>query len=300
MKFETAPILLFAYKRLDTLKQTVSALQSNFLAKQSDIFIFSDAAKSACDKHAISEVRAYLHSIEGFKAIHVFEAQENKGLANSIIDGVTHIIEQYGKVIVLEDDLITSNNFLSYMNQALEYFESKKSIVSIAGYSGIIKNPVNIDVYFTQRSSSWGWATWQDRWTGVDWQVSDYPSFFRNKKQRKAFNRMGSDMSQMLDRHMQGKINSWAIRWCYHQFKHDLFSVHPYKSKVINIGFGSPDATNTKERYNRFKTIIDISGQTSFHFDDCVDLDPKDLKQFVKPFSFTQRLKYKILNSFFS
>ena len=249
-----APICLFTYNRLEETKQTIEALRNNYLAKESHLYIFSDGAKSDTAKEKIQKVRSYLKTIEGFGSIQVFESPINKGLASSIIDGVTQVVNQYGKVIVLEDDLITSPNFLLYMNQALDFYNDTNKVFSISGYSIQIKNNLSTaDVYFTNRASSWGWATWSDRWQAIDWEVSDYLVFKNNKELRRNFNKMGSDMSQMLDRQMQGKLDSWAIRWCYHQYKYNLFSVHPIVSKISNIGFNSPDATNTSEKFNRYK-----------------------------------------------
>lgn len=290
-----APIILFTYKRLDTLQLTVDALKKNYLAKDSDLIIFSDAAKTSKDQVAVNNVRTYLKSINGFKSITIKEAKNNKGLANSIIDGVSLVLQQHESVIVLEDDLVSSPNFLNYMNEALSFYKNNTKIFSIAGFSIPIKSNKNIDIYFTQRSSSWSWATWRNRWEQIDWEVSDYDTFKNSSQQKKAFNKMGSDMASMLHKQMNGKLDSWAIRWCYHQFKYNLFSVHPIVSKIDNVGF-TPDASNTTEKFNRFKTILDQGNQTTFKFTNEVQLDSRLIKQFVKPFTITSRIKYKILN----
>jgi hypothetical protein len=295
-----APVVLFTYKRLDTLKQTVEALQKNYLAAESDIYIYSDAAKGVDDQEAIDDVRAYLQSINGFKSITIYESDSNKGLATSIIEGVNDILKIHGAVIVLEDDLVSSRNFLNYMNQALHFYKDEGRVFSIAGYSLPLHNyESQSDIYFTSRSSSWGWATWKDRWEVIDWEVKDYFSFKNNSLLRQNFNKMGSDMSRMLDRQMQGNINSWAIRWCYHQFKNNLYSVHPFVSKIDNVGFNSSDATNTKEKFNRYKTKLDSGEKVEFNFSDEYNLESKIVKQFTRPFSIKSRLKYKIINLLF-
>lgn len=297
---ELAPIVLFTYKRLDTLKQTVEALQQNYLAAESDLYIFSDAAKGIQDEEAVKAVRSYIQSIDGFKTITIYESESNKGLATSIIEGVSQILKIHETVIVLEDDLVSSPNFLSYMNQALHFYKDEGKVFSITGYSIPIHNDESeSDVYFTSRSSSWGWATWKDRWMVIDWEVKDYSAFKNNSLFRQNFNKMGSDMSQMLDRQMHGKINSWAIRWCYHQFKSGLLSVHPFMSKIENIGFNSPDASNTKERFNRYQTKLDKSQKNVFLFSKYFRLDSKIIQQFTKPFSIKTRIKYKLLNLLF-
>lgn len=297
---QLSPIVLFTYKRLDTLIKTMTALSANTLAASSDLYIYSDGLKWAKDKAAIAKVRAYLKTINGFKSITIHESPVNKGLANSIIDGVTHIINQYGSVIVLEDDLVSSPNFLNYMNDALNFYRNEAKVFSITGFSTPINSPhPDSDVYFTSRGSSWGWATWKDRWSTIDWEVKDYSVFKKDKTLRRNFNKMGSDKSQMLERQMRGKIDSWAIRWCYHQFKNDLFSVHPFGSKIVNIGFYSADATNTKEKFNRYQTQLDNDDKKEFMFSKDYHLDPEIIQQFTKPYSIISRIKYKIINTLF-
>lgn len=290
-----SPILLFTYKRLDSLKRTIEALQQNYGAKESELFIFSDGAKTPEDKHAINGVRNFIKTINGFKNIYISEANENKGLANSIIDGVTRVIKDYGKVIVLEDDLLTATNFLSFMNQSLEYYKNHQNVFSISGYSYEIKVDNVKDVYFTRRGSSWGWGTWKDRWEKVNWEVQDYNYFKKSPTQRRAFNQMGSDLSSMLKRQMDGKMNSWAIRWCYHQFKHNLYSVYPIVSRVRNIGFGD-GATHTFDYFNRYETKLDESGKVHFTFDE-PNIDKKIIGAFLVQFSLYTRAKYKVLNT---
>ena len=154
-----APIVLFCYKRLETLIQTVEALQKNYLASESDLIVFSDAARSESDAVQVNAVRDYIKDISGFRSLSVNYARENKGLAASIIYGVSSVLEEHEHVIVLEDDLITSLNFLNFMNNALMHYEDNQQILSISGYSPAVEGLKDNDVYFTQRSSSWGWAT---------------------------------------------------------------------------------------------------------------------------------------------
>jgi hypothetical protein len=291
----TAPILLFVYNRLDSLKQTVRALQQNKLSAESELFIFSDNARRETDITAVTEVRQYIRTVNGFRKVHIREAAQNLGLARSVIGGVTEIVDRNGKVIVLEDDLVTSSNFLSFMNQALDHYCDNKRIFSIGGYTKPMKGLGQQDVYFTQRASSWGWATWKDRWSGVDWEAHDYHNFSKDPQARKRFNSMGSDMSRMLDRQMQGIINSWAILWCYHQFKTGQLTVFPAISKVRNEGF-SAEATHTREKRSRFKTVLDRSGEEKFHFTDHVELDRKIIRQFAWTYSIPMRIAYKIIN----
>jgi hypothetical protein len=291
-----APIVL---NRLDTLNITIGSLQKNYGASSSELFIFSDGPRSDQYRSDVDEVRDYLKTVNGFKRVTIYESAANKGLANSIIEGVTQIIGKYGKVIVLEDDLKTSPNFLSYMNQALSFYETNPKIHSVSGFTMPISGLDHQDIYFTKRASSWGWASWYDRWDVIDWTVSDYACFSANKAALNRFNKMGSDMARMLRRQMTGKINSWAIRWCYHQYRKDLYTVYPAVSKVVNIGLENPRASNTNEYFNRFKTFLDDTGNEVYHFSPNVQLDEQIIRQYTRPYSLWVRIKYKIINSFF-
>src|SRR5690554_840908 len=129
-----APICLFVYSRLEETKRTVQALQNNYLAYESELIIFSDGAKDDVTQHKVENVREYLKTIHGFKTIKIVESETNKGLANSVIFGVSEVMEQYENVIVVEDDLIVSNNFLDYMNQALNTFQNCNNVFSVSGF----------------------------------------------------------------------------------------------------------------------------------------------------------------------
>lgn len=250
------PVIIFVYNRPEHTKKTIEALAENNLAKETKIFIFSDAAKNEKAIKNVEATRNFIESVSEkklFKSVEIIKAPKNKGLANSVITGVTEVIEKFGEVIVLEDDLISSKDFLLYMNRALEYYKNNKSIWSISGYNIPIAIPsdYNHDVYLSYRGCSWGWATWQDRWNQVDWIVKDYDKFKKNKEQRKKFNLGGRDMANMLDSQMEGKIDSWAIRWCYSQSKIDMYTVYPVKSRIKNIGLdGSGTHSGLTTRYD--------------------------------------------------
>jgi hypothetical protein len=292
-----APVVIFCYKRIDLLRRTVSALSENILAPDTHLYFFSDAPKLNADEEKVRQVRDYLNTVTGFAKITIVHSPTNKGLARSIIEGVTTVILNHDRIIVLEDDLITSRNFLSFMNDALSFYEMNDAIFSITGFTIPINiHKDNTDIYFTQRSSSWGWGTWKNRWINVKWDIPEYDNFKVCSKKRKAFNRMGSDLSYMLKKQQTGKIDSWAIRWCFYQFLNNKYSVHPMTSKVLNIGLEHLDASNTNERINRFTTILDNTNKVNFIFESNVRLDKNIIKKFIHPYSVYQRLSYKLLN----
>lgn len=242
-----APICVFTFKRYDHTVRTLEALAANTYAKHSDLFIFCDNWKKENDRSAVEQVREYVSEFKErnlFKSTTVILAEKNKGLASSIIFGVTEVINKYGKVIVLEDDLLTTRRCLEYFNTCLEYYQDHMNIWSISGYSFPMDSLSNYnkDVFLSYRGSSWGWATWKNRWETVDWEVSDYKSFRINPVLRKRFARGGNDMPAMLDRQMNHFIDSWAIRWCYSQWKQDKYTVFPKESRIFNIGL---DGTGT-------------------------------------------------------
>ena len=289
-----APICLFTYNRLTETKQTVEALQKNFLTKESELFIFSDGAKNEEGVLKVNEVRAFLKGISGFKSVTIFESKQNKGLANSIIAGVTQIIEKYGVVIVLEDDLITSPNFLNFMNEALDFYANKPKVFSISGYSMDLPSLNNYrkDYYLGYRASSWGWATWLNKWENVDWEIKGYDKFKWNIIEKLKFMRGGYDMPYMLWKQMNGKIDSWAIRWCYYQFRKQMFTVFPTLSKVESIGFGK-EATHTRNA-SRFLTNMDKTKAIQFDFDEEINLNEKLVKEFRNKFSLISRVKNRL------
>ena len=259
-----APIVIFAFNRPDSLQRMIDSLKLNPLYEESEKFVYIDGPRSEDERHKVDEVIAVAKNITHNVSI----SPVNKGLGSSIIAGVSAVLEKYGKAIVLEDDLVFTSNFLSYMNQALEFYEDDNRIISICGYGLKIKRPKGYrgDVYLSGRSSSWGWATWRDRWQQIDWDILDWNELSADRARQKAFNKNGSDMFAMLKDYMEGRNHSWAIRFCYNQFKLGMYSVSPFLSKVNNEGFGE-NATNCKQRYSRFKIDIDTTGTYTFVFD---------------------------------
>jgi hypothetical protein len=290
-----APICLFVYSRLSETKQTVESLQKNTHASESHLFIFSDGAKSSHTTDDVNAVRRYIHTIGGFASVTIYESDANKGLANSIISGVTQIVNRFGRVIVLEDDLILSGNFLCFMNEALDFYENKKKVLNVSGYSFALKYPADYkyDVAFSLRFASWGWAIWKDRWEQIDWELKDYKSFRWNVFKLLKFSHGGSDLCQMLNRQMNGKIDSWAIRFDYHHYKYDYLDVFPVTSKVQYNGFNT-EATHTVKKCDTYDTLLDSSDQSVFSFAEDIRMDVSIRKQFYNHYSLLSRLRDKI------
>ena len=293
MQNNLAPICLFTYNRLEETKLTIEALQNNFLASDSKLFIFSDGPKNENSRSKVQAVRNYIHSIKGFKNVHVFESKTNKGLATSIIDGVTKIINEYNNVIVLEDDLITTPNFLNFMNQALEFYEFDKKIKSVNGFSLDIKSKID-SVYFQTRPFPWGWATWKDRWNQQIFdkkRISD--ELETDKLILKKFNKKcGDDMSKMLLDSLNEINDSWYVRWTYSHFINNKISVYPSRSFIENIGF-SADSTHCGP-IDSYKYKLEVRQNINLSLSDFDSINLKQEKNFLKYFTISYKLLFRL------
>lgn len=259
---ELAPIILFVYNRPFHTKQTVEALKNNELAEKSELFIYCDAAKNELATESVKQVKSYVNTIDGFKNVTIVEREKNWGLANSIIDGVTKVVNKYGRVIVLEDDLVTSPYFLKFMNDALENYKDKKNVWHISGWGYPIEPTGLDDVFLWKFMNCWGWATWSDKWKYFEKNTDDLISTF-TKDDIKRFNLNGYEnfWSQVLD-NKKGKINTWAIYWYATIFKKDGLCLNPVKTFVENIGHdGSGENCNANDS---FKSSMNTSNNINF------------------------------------
>ena len=231
-----SPIVLFVYNRLWHTRQTVEALQKNELAKDSELFIYSDAPKDKEAEKQVKDVRNYIKTINGFKKITIIEREKNYGLAKNIIYGVTEIINEYGKIIVLEDDLVTSPYFLKFMNDALDFYKHEDKVWHISGWNYPIDSNGLGDVFLWRLMNCWGWATWANRWKYYEKDVDKLVTSF-TKKDIKKFNLDGVEnfWGQVLA-NKEGKIDTWAIFWYATIFKHNGLCLNPSKTFVKNIG----------------------------------------------------------------
>lgn len=294
-----APIVLFVYNRPQHTRRTIESLVNVKGAAQSNLYIFSDGAKNGEDSIKVNEVRNYLKSVKGFKNIEIVEKEKNIGLADSVIGGVSDVFQDNENAVVLEDDLMFSENFLSFINSALDFYKDSEEVYSISGYNF----PINIssnykyDIYFSPRASSWGWATWKNRWEKVDWNINDFDEFVSNKTLVNEFNRGGNDLTRMLRNQVNGKIDSWAIRWSYAHFKNNAYCVYPVKSKVQNIGTDSSGFHSITT--DRFRVELDDTAD-SFNFPADIKIDERILKNFSRFFKLPlwERIYWRLKRNF--
>ena len=244
-----APIALFVYNRPDHTQQTLVSLQKNTLAKNSHLHIFSDGPKTEKDIPKITEVRKIVKNITGFKSVTVKERKSNFGLAKSIIEGVTEIINLHERVIVLEDDIVTASNFLSFMNTNLKFYENESNVACISGYVYPIDGLP--DTFFLKGADCWGWATWKRAWKFFNPDGYELIEVLKNKNQIRSFN-FNNNMAyfKMLKDQVKGKNDSWAVRWYASAFTKEMYCLYPGKSFVSNIGLdGSGTHCSISEDY---------------------------------------------------
>ena len=267
MKKTLAPIILFVYNRPEYTKRTVEALKRNEHASESELFVFADGPKEDASEeqhNKIRQVREYISSIEGFKNVHIELSDKNKGLAESIINGVTKIVNLYGRVIVLEDDMITSPYFLQYVNQSLDLYELNENVVCINGFNLLKDAPIKDRTYFQYGADCGGWATWERGWRMFNTNTRDLQKqILSNRWLRKIFTYNGTyPYLEMLQDQIEGKIDSWAIRWYASAVISQKLCLYPTKSLIQNIGFGDGTHTHDSNAYEATitadKTITDF------------------------------------------
>lgn len=257
-----APIVLFVYNRLDHTKQTIEALQKNVLARESALFVYSDAPKNEEAVAKVNEVREYIKSIDGFKKVTIIERENNLGLANSIVNGVTNIVNKYGKIIVLEDDLVTSPYFLKFMNEALEFYEDEEKVWHVSGWNYPVDSDGLEDGFLWRLMNCWGWATWANKWSyykkDVDQAINEF-----SKDDIKRFDLDGyvPYWSQVVA-NKEKIIDSWAVFWYVSIFKHNGLCLNPVISYVRNIGLDGTGVHCGKENSNE-SFILNMKGENN-------------------------------------
>ena len=232
-----SPILLFVYNRPAHTRRCIESLSRNSLAVESELFIYADGAKDQTVADEVEEVRQYIRSIQGFKKVTLIERNENWGLARNIIDGVSTQVKKYGKVIVLEDDLVVAPHFLRFMNDALETYQDEPKVGHIQACD-FTQDTSLPDTFLIKWTGSWGWATWERAWKHFNPNGKELLQELEARKLTYTFDFNGKyGFTRMLRRQIEGKNNSWAIRWNASLFLKDILSLNVGRSLVQNEGF---------------------------------------------------------------
>lgn len=232
----TAPIILFVYNRLSHTQQVIAALKANLLSKDSELYIYSDAPKNAAALDKVNALRNYLNTITGFKNVHISLRDENLGVDENVIQGVTEVINRHGKAIVLEDDLVTSPWFLKFMNDALDFYEHKEEVISIHGYVYPVQQKLK-EVFFLKGADCWGWATWKRGWDLFEPNGKILMDQMVTRGLQKEFDFDNTyAYFRALKEQAQGKTKVWDIRWYASAFLAGKLTLYPGQSMVTNIG----------------------------------------------------------------
>jgi hypothetical protein len=246
-----APIALFVYNRPDHTRRTISYLQQNLLADESRLFIFCDAAKTDADKPKVEQVRQLVNDISGFKSVKVVVRDHNLGLAESIISGVTQLVYEYGKVIVFEDDLLSSPHTLQYFNDALKKYANQEQVMHIGAYMYNLNDKALPETFFYRAATSWGWATWARAWKNFEPDVDKLINQFDTLKIARFSIEGKMNFWKQIEQFKAGKNNSWAIRWYASIFLKNGLTLNPSQSLIQNIGHdGTGVHSNNEDIYH--------------------------------------------------
>ena len=271
-----SPIALFVYNRPHHTRKTLESLMANAELSDSPLYVFCDGAKRKKDIPLVQATRELIRSYELDNAT-IIEREENMGLANSIITGVTELCNKYGRVIVVEDDLYLSPYFLKYMNTALDTYEEYDEVMHISGYMFPVRGQLP-DTFFYRATSCWGWGTWKRAWDKFEPDVRTLLAGLKNRKKRREFDIQGSmKYYRMLILQAIGMSDSWAIRWYASVFLNNGLCLHPGKSLVNNIGHDDSgvhsDCTNVYD--------VNVSEDEDFEFTTDIKEDERALMLMV-------------------
>lgn len=276
-----APIALFAYNRPEHLRASLAALVSNPLAAESHLYLYSDGPKDDISAPLVESVRSIARKVEGFRAVTVVERKGNIGLVASITGEVKRLCAEFGRVIVLEDDLITAPFFLSYMNEALERFENEARVMQVSGYMYPVPTHNGNRATFLPATSCWGWGTWRRAWDAYDPTIRGFEELKADPALRRAFNLDGYyDYVDLLSAHIAGRVNSWGAVWHLNVFLKGGLTVYPPVSLVSNIGFDGTGTNGQKSELGKMAlndTVKCITWPARTEIDQAAYLDVKNI-----------------------
>ena len=268
-----APIALFAFNRPEHLARVLSALQKNPLATSSEVHIFSDGPRHGDDAHAVKHVREVARSFPQFGRTCLHEREDNLGLAESVIKGVTELSASHGRVIVLEDDLVVAPGFLTFMNEALRRYEEEPRVMQISGYMFPVERPGKLgSTFFCGVPTSWGWATWDRAWKCLNLDSGKLVGLLHEQTLQNAFNVDGAyPYFEHLRLQAEGKMDVWGVRWYASMFVAGGLCLYPGRSLVQNIGM---DGSGVHcGRSTDFE--VELSDQDSWRFPDRIEASAK-------------------------
>jgi hypothetical protein len=296
-----APVAIFVYNRLDNVTQVIEALQRNILADQTDVFVFSDGAKNEQNKNKVEAVRTYLRTVTGFKSLTVIERQENYYIERNVTEGVTEIVNKFGKIIVMEDDGVTAKGFLTFMNNALDFYERYERVMHVATFT-FIKMPEGFNKTFLWRypeSTGGGWATWKRAWDKFTWFQSEAEGLEGLSEAQKY--RLEIDGTFKCLGSLKAKPIPWDICWYVAIIKNDGLSVNSPRPLIKNNGFFNGTHFNAINKLlGKSPFDVEISDAIeNIAFEDRIEEDPQafaKLKAFYATYG--KRIRDRVLSGF--
>lgn len=259
-----APVALFAYNRPDHLSATLASLEANTLSAETDLVVFCDGARSNADASEVACVRQIARNAKGFRTLEVVERERNFGLAESIASGVGRLCTERGKVIVVEDDLQLAEDFLEFMNRALDRYENEESVMQISGFQFALPGLDERRCVFLPIISCWGWAVWERAWKAYDASAAGWSRLNENRAERRRFDLDGAyDYFGLLGKQLAGKVDSWGVRWYLSVFLRDGLVLYPPRSLVINAGFDGSGTHAGGAGGSTFRGLLTGSGTQS-------------------------------------
>ena len=249
-----APVVVFAYNRPDHLRQVLDHLSKNILANQSDLYVYCDGAKngaSELEKKVVAECALVAKQASGFKTVTVVERDYNVGLADNIIGAVTEIVNQYGRVITIEDDVITSKGYLKYMNEALEMYKDDERVMHITGFMWKYRGLLPTTFFYTVPECGGGWSTWKRAWDHFNYNVDDLYNYWKNDWDK--FNIWGGNsLQKQLEDNFHGTLKTWFVRWYSVVRKMGGLTLYPNRPLTTNIGFDGSGTNCLESNSNPF------------------------------------------------
>jgi glycosyltransferase involved in cell wall biosynthesis len=288
---------VFCYNRAAKLKACIDALLKNPECPDMDIIFFSDGFRNEKSRKGVLEVREYIDSIKGFRNVYKHYRPKNLSTGPNFQEGLTYLSENYDQFIIVEDDLVVSPNYISYLMQSLAFYKDQKSVFCVTAFCfPLILKDYSYDTVIYKRFCSYGWAGWSDRMKDVIWDLDKLSNLITTSPNfKKRLNAEGYDLFRMLDKQIKGVISTWDIQMQVHVAENRLKVVYPVLSKVTNIGFDT-ESTNTFG-VDYLKTPLDTGLKRNFNFADENHIVPELQKQIKKPYGLKALVTRKIINT---
>ncbi len=242
------PVVMIVFNRADMTRRMLLSFLKAEGSTDRDVRIFMDGARNESDRVKCDAVeRIILEFKDQLPRMQIVRRDQNWGCRANIIDAVTTVMREYGRAIVIEDDILISRSFLRYMDDALEFYKDDKRIWCVNGYRNLgVKVPRTYknDIYLDRRNWSWGWGGWYDRWCRVDFDLKEWSSYMSDDRLVAKLDSCGMELRPMAEGVVRGGLNTWDIQCTVHVVLNDLYAIEPRVLLSKSIGFGG-DSTHT-------------------------------------------------------